>query len=155
MDAGAVAVDRVAHAKAAAAARDITLGMSVADDGVLALAPRGAVDRVVDELVGNAMAYARSRVTVGVARDGDFVRIDVEDDGPGIPEEERTRIFDRFTRGAQAVPGGSGLGLALVRESALAAGGDAWIESGEDGGLRVCTRWPAVTRDAGRGPTPR
>ena len=155
VDAGGVAIDRVAHAEAAAAARDIALDVSVADDVVLALAPRGAVDRVVDELVGNALAYARSWITVKVTREDSSVRIDVEDDGPGIPEAERARIFDRFTRGAQAVPGGSGLGLALVRESALAAGGDAWIESGEDGGLRVCTRWPAVTRDAGRGPTPR
>ena len=155
VDAGAVAVDRVAHAGAAAAARDIALNVSVPDDVVLALAPRGAVDRVVDELVGNALAYARSWITVKVTGEDSSVRIDVEDDGPGIPEAERARIFDRFTRGAQAVPGGSGLGLALVRESALAAGGDAWIESGEDGGLRVCTRWPAVTRDAGRGPTPR
>ena len=155
VDAGAVAVDRVAHAGAAAAARDIALNVSVPDDVVLALAPRGAVDRVVDELVGNALAYARSWITVKVTGEDSSVRIDVEDDGPGIPEAERARIFDRFTRGAQAVSGGSGLGLALVRESALAAGGDAWIESGEDGGLRVCTRWPAVTRDAGRGPTPR
>ena len=155
VDAGSVAVDRVAHAEAAAAARGVTLSVSVADDVPLALAPRGAIDRVVDELLGNALAYAQSRISVSVARDGDSVRVDVEDDGPGIPEAERARIFDRFARGAQAVPGGSGLGLALVRESALAAGGDAWIETGAAGGLRICTRWPAVTRDAGRGPTHR
>ena len=115
---------------------------------------------MVDELLGNALAYAQSRISVSVARDDasghiDSVRVDVEDDGPGIPEAERARIFDRFARGAQAVPGGSGLGLALVRESALAAGGDAWIETSAAGGLRICTRWPAITRDAGRGPTHR
>lgn len=155
VDAGAVAADRVAHAEAAAAARDISLGIDVGTDVPLVLAPRGALDRVVDELLGNALAYARTRITVSVVRDGTSVRIDVEDDGVGIPPEERARIFDRFTRGSAAAPGGSGLGLALVRESALAAGGDAWIESGADGGLRLCTRWPAVSRDAGRGPTPR
>jgi len=155
VDAVAIVAGRVAHAEAAAAARDITLNVLVADDVLPALAPRGAVDRVIDELLGNALAYARSYVIVRVTRDASSVRIDVEDDGPGIPEAERARIFDRFTRGSSAAPGGSGLGLALVRESALAAGGDAWIESGADGGLRVCTRWPAVTRDAGRGPIPR
>ena len=155
VDAGAVAADRVAHAEAAAAARDIALGIDVGTDVPLVLAPRGALDRVIDELLGNALAYARTRITVSVVRDGMSVRIDVEDDGAGIPQGERARIFDRFTRGSAAAPGGSGLGLALVRESALAAGGDAWIESGAGGGLRLCTRWPAVSRDAGRGPTPR
>lgn len=160
VDAGAVAVDRVAHAEAAAAAQGLALGIQVGADVPLVLAPRGVIDRVVDELIGNALAYARTRITVDVEQEGSWVRIDVEDDGPGIPDAERARIFDRFTRGSEAVPGGSGLGLALVRESALAAGGDAWIEWGEpdsDGrtGLRLCTRWPAVSRDAGRGPIPR
>lgn len=155
VDAGAAAADRVAHAEAAAAARGIALGIDVGTDVPLVLAPRGALDRAIDELLGNALAYARTRITVTVQRDGSAVRIDVEDDGPGIPEAERARIFDRFTRGSEAAPGGSGLGLALVRESALAAGGDAWIDSGVEGGLRLCTRWPAVTRDGGRGPIPR
>ena len=116
------------------------------------LAPRGVLDRVVDELLGNALSYARSRITVTAFTEDAAVRIDVEDDGQGLPDAERGRIFDRFTRGAGAVPGGSGLGLALVRESALAVGGDAWIEEGPAGGMRVCTRWPAITRDAARGP---
>lgn len=155
VDATAVVVDRVGNAEAAASARGIALVIKVDDSTADALAPRGTIDRVVDELLGNALAYARSRITVDVCRDGASVRIDVEDDGPGIPEAERPGIFDRFTRGSSAVPGGSGLGLALVRESALAVGGDAWVESGSHGGLRMCTRWPAVSRGEGRGPTPR
>lgn len=155
VDAAAVAADRVSHAQAAADARGIALGVDIGEGVPAVLAPRGAIDRVVDELLGNALAYARSHITVAVRRDGDFVRLDVEDDGPGIPEAERGSIFNRFARGSQGVPGGSGLGLALVRESALAAGGDAWIETGGSAGLRLCTRWPAVTRDAGRGPIPR
>lgn len=156
VDAGAVVADRVGNAEAAAAARGIALGIDVDAGLPMVLAPRGVIDRVIDELLGNALAYARSRVTVHVSRDSTYVRIDVADDGPGIPEAERARIFDRFTRGSSAAPGGSGLGLALVRESALASGGDAWIESGDPGsevGVRMCTRWPAVSRDAGRGPT--
>ena len=91
-------VGRVAHAEAAAAARDVALGVSVAEDVPLALAPRGVVDRVVDELLGNALAYARSYITVSVARDGASVRIDVEDDGPGVPESAWERIFTPFLR---------------------------------------------------------
>jgi signal transduction histidine kinase len=153
VDAGAVTADRVGQAETAASARNVALVTEVDPRLPAVLAPRGALDRVVDELLGNALSYARSRITVAAHADGDTVRIDVEDDGPGLPEAERERIFDRFTRGSGAVPGGSGLGLALVRESALAAGGDAWIETGHAGGMRVCTLWPAVTRDAGRGPT--
>lgn len=155
VDAAAVALDRVAQAQAAADARGIALSADIGEGVPAVLAPRGVIDRVADELLGNALAYARSHISVAVRRDGAFVRLDVEDDGPGIPEAERASIFDRFVRGSQGVAGGSGLGLALVRESALAAGGDAWIESGGSAGLRLCTRWPAVTRDAGRGPIPR
>lgn len=160
VDAGAVAADRVAQAEASAATRGVALDVQVAAAVPMVLVPRGALDRVVDELLGNALAYAQSRISVSVAREGDSlpidnVRIDVEDDGPGIPEAERPRIFDRFTRGTHAVPGGSGLGLALVRETALAAGGDAWLETSAVGGLRVCTRWPAFSRGADPGPTPR
>lgn len=155
VDAAAVALDRVTQAQAVADARGIALAADIGEGVPAVLAPRGAMDRVVDELLGNALAYARSHITVAVRRDGAFVRLEVEDDGPGIPEAERASIFDRFARGSQGVAGGSGLGLALVRESALAAGGDAWIETGEPAGLRLCTRWPAVTRDAGRGPIPR
>lgn len=155
VDAAAVALDRVAQAQAAADARGIALSADIGEGVPAVLAPRGVIDRVADELLGNALAYARSHITVAVRRDGTFVRLDVEDDGPGIPEAERASIFDRFVRGSKGVAGGSGLGLALVRESALAAGGDAWIESGGSAGLRLCTRWPAVTRDAGRGPIPR
>lgn len=155
VDAAAVAFGRVAQAETTASVRGIGLAIDVGDAVPMVLAPRGTVDRVVDELLGNALSYARSRITVSVQRDGSWVRIDVDDDGPGIPESEREHIFDRFTRGSGAAPGGSGLGLALVRESAQASGGDAWIESGDDGGLRVCTRWPALSRDAARGPIPR
>lgn len=155
VDAGAVTIDRVAQAEATASARNVALVVEVADGVPVILAPRGTIDRVVDELLGNALSYARSRITVTVFGEDSSVRIDVDDDGPGIPELERERIFDRFTRGADAAPGGSGLGLALVKESAQASGGDAWLEVGVDGGLRVCTRWPALIRDAGRGPTHR
>lgn len=145
--------DRTSTAEPSARARDLTIHRVVADGDLQVYAARGAIDRVIDELLGNAMSYASTSITVRAWRQGEDVRLDVEDDGPGIPVADRGRVFDRFVRTDTAVPGGSGLGLALVRESAMAAGGDAWAEQGGEGGLRVCTRWPAATPDAGRGPT--
>jgi len=154
-DARAVAEGRILSAQGAAAARGLDIAATIAAGDLRVLAARGAVDRVIDELLGNAMSYASSRIGVNIWREHDSVRLDVDDDGPGVAEGDRATIFDRFVRTASAVPGGSGLGLALVRESARASGGDAWAESGAKGGLRVCTRWPVATRDASLGPTPR
>jgi len=154
-DARAVAEGRILSAQGAAAARGLDIAATIAAGDLRVLAARGAVDRVIDELLGNAMSYASSRIGVNIWREHDSVRLDVDDDGPGVAEGDRATIFDRFVRTASAVPGGSGLGLALVRESARASGGDAWAESGAKGGLRVCTRWPVATRDANLGPTPR
>lgn len=148
VDAGAVVADRVGNCQGTAASRDIALELVARDDVPSVIAPRGSLDRVVDELLGNALTYARSRITVTLSREGSAVRIDVADDGPGLSVDERERVFDRFARGSAAAPGGSGLGLALVRESAAAAGGKAWIEESPSGGVSVCTRWPASSRDA-------
>jgi two-component system sensor histidine kinase TctE len=67
-------------------------------------------------------------------RDGHGV-LEVEDAGPGIPPEERGRVFDRFYRGDQAAEGGSGLGLAIVRRIAQAHGGSVELLDGASPGL--------------------
>jgi signal transduction histidine kinase len=95
--------------------RDLQLDANgaVAVDGVPEL-----LERVVDNLVGNALRYTPpgGHVRVRVTRvDGEAV-LEVTDDGPGIPAEARARLFDRFYRVPGAAGGGSGLGLALVRE---------------------------------------
>ena len=59
--------------------------------------------------------------------------IAVEDEGPGVLEEERSRICERFHRVAGAAAGGAGLGLAIVREIARTHGAEAWVEPGADG----------------------
>jgi len=98
--------------------------------------------QVVDELLGNALAYARCAVRVSVTGEPQAVILTVDDDGPGVPPAEVTGIFERFTRGSSARPGGSGLGLAIVREAARAAGGDAQAENLPGGGLRVRVHVP-------------
>jgi two-component system sensor histidine kinase TctE len=69
-------------------------------------------------------------------------RVIVEDDGPGIPESERERMFERFRRGATNGAEGSGLGLAIVREIALAHGGAVTLSAACNKGLRVCLELP-------------
>ncbi|MCR6484436.1 HAMP domain-containing histidine kinase [Amycolatopsis sp. OK19-0408] len=87
----------------------------------------GRLERVLRNLVDNAERHAKSRVLITLtALDGEGV-LTVEDDGPGIPAEERERVFDRFVRldddRAREDDGGSGLGLAIAAEIARAHGG--------------------------------
>jgi len=75
--------------------------------------------RVVDGLVGNALRYAHRRVDVQhLTRADDQVRLTVAGDGPGLAADQGEAGFERFARGSQAKPGGSGLGLALVLRAA-------------------------------------
>jgi two-component system sensor histidine kinase VicK len=95
------------------------------------------VSQILDNLVGNAIKYSPDggEVTVGAADEGDSVRIDVSDQGLGIPERHQDKIFDRF----QMVEGdskrkgikGTGIGLYLVRHLARAHGGDVWLARSE------------------------
>jgi signal transduction histidine kinase len=120
---------------------------SALDPHTSVAAPAGVLARVIDELLGNALQYARSRVHVELRRSGRSAELSVADDGPGVPEAERERIFDRFSRGAGAASGGSGLGLALVRESVTGLGGSAQARVSTWGGLDVAVRIPLVDPD--------
>jgi signal transduction histidine kinase len=96
------------------------------------------LDRLLVNLVDNAVRYAKSSVVVSVRRDGRWAELAVTDDGPGIPAADRARAFDRFARlddarsrdGAEA--GGAGLGLAIVRATAQAYGGTASLSPAPD-----------------------
>jgi signal transduction histidine kinase len=102
-----------------------------------------AVGRVVRNLVDNAVRHAAGRVLVQVA-DGS---VTVEDDGIGVPEADRRRVFERFVRLDEArerEAGGSGLGLAIAREIARDHGGDVVLAASPLGGLRATLHLPAV-----------
>lgn len=95
-------------------------------------------ERIVVNLVDNAEHHAGGATTIHLGPYGDrAIELVVGDEGPGVPESQHTRIFERFTRGGTARHrSGTGLGLALVSEHAAAHGGSAWVESAPGGGAR-------------------
>ena len=105
-----------------------------------------ALDRVVANLLDNAVRHARTTVVLSGAAEPGWVVVTVTDDGPGIPEVDRDRVFDRFTRLDDARArdaGGAGLGLSIVRELVSRHGGT--VTLGDAGpGLRAEVRLPVA-----------
>ncbi len=107
----------------AASHKGLALGASAAEP-VVVRGDRAALRALMENLVDNALRYTPSgTVAVRAYRQGGEGILEVEDSGPGIPEGERVRVFDRFYRGEAAAQGGSGLGLAIVRRIAERHGG--------------------------------
>ena len=105
---------------------------------------RQDLDELLGNLIENAAKYGGGSVFVTVSGEAGFVEFLVEDDGAGIPEEERQRIFDRGARLDTGKPG-TGLGLAIVRDVAEIYGGTVTLEESEDlGGLLARLRLPAA-----------
>jgi signal transduction histidine kinase len=132
-----------------------TVGRLHADrEIVIAVAgdPRAAVrgevqdlQEMVGNLVDNAAAWARRRVVVAVEAGGRGVRIAVDDDGPGIPEDRRATVLQRGIRLDEALPG-SGLGLAIVIDLARLHGGSLSLHRSDLGGLRAVVELPGASR---------
>ncbi len=102
---------------------------------------------VIRNLLDNAARYAASTVSVSVRETGPWGVIAVVDDGPGIPVEDRTRVFERFARleeGRSRDQGGTGLGLALSQRIAHAHGGTIHVEQAASGGARFVVSLPAA-----------
>lgn len=89
------------------------------------------IETALTNLVGNAMRFAKSCVTLKVREEAGSVVLEVQDDGVGIAASDLAKVFDRFAQGSdsQARKGGTGLGLAIVREAARLHGGDASVRS--------------------------
>ncbi len=112
------------------------------DKTIAARVERQDLDEMLGNLIENAAKYGGGSVFVTVEDAGDFVEMLVEDDGQGIPEVERERIFDRGARLDTGKPG-TGLGLAIVRDVVEIYGGTVHLEESEDlGGLLVRLRLP-------------
>lgn len=104
---------------------------------------------LIANLVDNALKYTPTggQVTLSCRQTDDSVAIEVVDDGPGIPAEQRDMVFERFARLPAAGASGSGLGLSIAREIVHAHAGRIWIEAGTDGkGTRVRVRLPQTAQ---------
>jgi two-component system OmpR family sensor kinase len=128
-----------------ALARQIDLGLSQADGGQIA-GHAEALRILLRNLVDNAIKYtpAGAAVDVEVRRLADHLVLTVDDSGPGIPEQDRERVLDRFYRVAGTETSGSGLGLAIVKSIAELHGARLSLgQSPRLGGLRVEVSFPA------------
>jgi two-component system sensor histidine kinase PrrB len=106
----------------------------------------GGLRLIVDNLLDNAALHGRGEggsVKVGLERDDGRLVVRVEDDGPGVPTDERERLLEPFARGRDARPDGTGLGLAIVAQQATLHGGDLELGDAPGGGLAVEVRLPA------------
>ncbi len=119
--------------------------------GAVLKADKRRFERVVANLVENAQMHAGGVTRVSATRIGNSVQIAVEDAGPGVPENERQVIFDRFARGSaarrRAAGRGTGLGLSLVEEHARLHGGHVWVEDRPSAGSRFVVELPLSTPD--------
>jgi two-component system OmpR family sensor kinase len=136
----------VAHSQEpAASARGLAIAADAAGPAVVH-GDRDALRALLENLVDNAIRYTEhGEVIVRAGRAGNEAFLEVEDTGPGIPEAERARVFDRFYRGEGAAAGGSGLGLAIVRRIAERHRGRVeLLDRDAATGLRVRVTLPTV-----------
>ena len=124
-----------------------TQALAVEQDGELGTVeadPRH-LRRALSNLLRNAQKYAAAAIRLSARRDGKALVLAVEDDGPGIPQDERERIFEpfyRLDRSRDRATGGFGLGLSIVRKAVLLHGGTITVEQSELGGARFVITLP-------------
>jgi signal transduction histidine kinase len=147
LSASEVAAAAIENLQPRAALRGGTLELRVEGEAT-ALGDPALVDRVISNLLANAIAYSDTapQVCVSVSNGDATTSVCVEDGGPGIPDDERERIFERFARGSRhRSVQGSGLGLYLSRECARRMGGDLVLEpQGSRAGSRFVLSLPAT-----------
>lgn len=123
-------VDRARHRDES---RDLVL--DVVGEPQRMLVDADKLEQVFSNLIDNALAYAPgSQVRVRVAQEDGWLRVAVDDDGPGVPADQARRIFDKFARGRGQRGSGTGLGLYISRGLVQAHGGQVWCESEEGRG---------------------
>jgi two-component system phosphate regulon sensor histidine kinase PhoR len=129
--------------------RTVALKLEAVPPGLSAIADRRALDQVLGNLVHNAIRFTPpgGAVALRAVRDGASVRLEIEDQGPGIAPDQQARIFERFYRiddGRSRDVGGSGLGLAIVRQLAEAMHGSAGVRSAVGAGSTFWCALPAA-----------
>lgn len=130
-----------------------TIATGVTEPGLAVSADPGKISWVLSNLVSNALRYipeGSGRISLDAKRAGDDVILSVSDNGPGIPLERQTGIFQKFVHfDVQDKAGGSGLGLAICREVVRASGGTIWVESEPGEGAVFSFTLPASPGNGG------
>ena len=126
-----------------------------AEEGCAVMATRGEVHQVIYNLTDNAVKYSGNAgsIRVRLFREGGCVVLTVADNGPGIPEEDLPRVFERFYRVDKArsrAAGGTGLGLSIVQDTVHKRGGTVSAANAPGGGAVFTVRWPDA--EGGREP---
>ena len=160
-----VAVDLAAQVREAveafapvARSRHVTVQTTL-EGGVICMVDPGALRQILLNLLDNAVKYGPTgqTVTIALRRSGSVARITVDDEGPGIPAEDRDRIWEPYQRLESAVAGavaGSGIGLSVVAQLVALHGGRAWADRAPGRGARFTVELPGTTEPgpAGREP---
>jgi len=124
---------------------EVLIGTQVQEDARQVLCDVYLMESVLKNLLYNAVRYAKREVAVTFRHDASGYELIVEDDGPGIPESERERVFDSFVqleRGTSRKKKNYGLGLAIVKRAMEWHHGGVSIASSMLGGARLCITWP-------------
>lgn len=137
-----------------AAAHDVELHQAAPCDAEVALDPRD-LGQIIGNLLDNALRYtaAGGRVTVSATADSGGVRIEIADEGPGLPESELENVFHRFYRSPGDGTEGSGLGLAVVRGIVQRLGGRVQLSNRGDRSGLIASVWLPIARAAFLYPT--
>jgi signal transduction histidine kinase len=144
VDLAAVLTATVAHLPAHQVEAELRAGTSLAVTG-----DAGHLERLFRNIIENALRYAASRVVITATASGQVARVQIDDDGPGIPAADRSRVFDRFVRldsSRERGTGTTGLGLAIAREIVLAHHGEITLEERPGGGTRAVVTLPLKPR---------
>jgi signal transduction histidine kinase len=147
VDVPAIARQRVDTWNAMAQEMGVALDLAVPDHLWIMATPE-ALEHILDNLIDNALDVAPpgSRVEIRAVAEGGAVVVHVADRGPGLTADQRAKAFDRFWRGPDAAPGGTGLGLPIVAQLARSCGGAAELRHREGGGIDATVSFRAKDR---------
>jgi two-component system sensor histidine kinase MtrB len=137
-------VDLASLAKAVVQSRGWGSRVAMHPDELVLRSDRRRLERIVANLVGNAVEHGGRDVSVRVGRDGTGPFVEVADGGGGIPPEHLPHLFERFYKADPARSGGSGLGLVIAMENARLLGGDIEVWSEVGVGSRFTLRLPVT-----------
>lgn len=143
-DAAQIARERFENWEALASEQDVALILDVPETAMIFAIP-GALEQVVDNYIDNALSIVptKSKITVKISADSEFTKVSIIDEGPGIPEADIAKAFNRFWR-ARSDTHGSGLGLAIVDRLATASGGRAELVNLSPNGLSADAYFPTA-----------